>query len=65
MHINFEDENIIVNNIQLFLKENYDKNIHVSGVYDTQTHKALIGYLQQPNTEDFRVVKSKRTRIIF
>lgn len=59
MHINFEDENIIVNNIQLFLKENYDKNIHISGVYDTQTHQALIGYLQQPNTEDFRVVKSR------
>ena len=59
MHINFEDENIIVFNLQIFLKENYDKHLQLSGIYDTYTHEALINYLKQPNTEDMRVVKSK------
>ena len=59
MHINFEDENIIVYNLQIFLKEQYDKHLNLSGVYDIDTHRALLNYLQQPNTLDVRDVKSK------
>lgn len=59
MHINFEDENIVITNLQIFLKENQDRHLHISGVYDTYTHEALINYLKQPNTEDMRKVKSK------
>lgn len=59
MHINFEDENIIVQNIQIFLKEHYDKQIIASGVYDIDTHKALIRYLKKPNTQSMQYVKSQ------
>lgn len=62
MHINFEDENIAVMNIQLFLQENWDKSVNPSGVYDTATHKALIQYLKQPNTLSSREMKKKLIR---
>lgn len=59
MHINFEDENIIVANLQAFLKEKYDKHLHLSGVYDLSTHEALINYLKQPNTATMQTVKNR------
>lgn len=52
MHINFDDEGLIVNSIQLFLKENLNVTLNLSGVWDTDTHEALIQYLQLPNTYD-------------
>lgn len=52
MHINFDDEGLIVNNIQLFLKENLNVTLNLSGVWDSDTHEALIQYLQLPNTYD-------------
>lgn len=59
MHIKFESENIIVDNLQIFLKENFDKHLQLSGVYDSYTHDALVNYLKQPNTLDVRDVKTK------
>ena len=46
--INFNDTGLIVQYIQNFLKDNYDRTIHLSDVYDKETHKTLIHYLQQP-----------------
>ena len=45
-HINFGDTGLIVQYIQNFLKDNYNKNIHLSDEYDKETHKALIDYLK-------------------
>lgn len=59
MHIKFDDENLLIQNLQIFLKENYDRQLLLSGVYDINTHKALIGYLKKPNTADVREVKSR------
>ena len=47
-HINFGDTGLIVQYIQNFLKDNYNKNIHLSDEYDKETHKALIDYLKLP-----------------
>lgn len=47
-HINFGDTGLIVQYIQNFLKDNYNKNIHLSDEYDKETHKALIEYLKLP-----------------
>ena len=52
MHINFGDSNLIVQYIQNFLKDNYNKNIHLSDEYDKETHRALINYLQLPEILD-------------
>ena len=46
-HINFGDTGLIVQYIQNFLKDNYNKNIHLSDEYDKETHKALIDYLKE------------------
>lgn len=48
MHINFGDSNLMVQYIQNFLRDNYNKNIHLSDEYDKETHIALINYLQLP-----------------
>ena len=37
-HINFGDTGLIVQYIQNFLKDNYNKNIHLSDEYDKETH---------------------------
>ena len=58
-HINFDDEGLVVSNLQLFLKENYRRDLSLSGVYDIDTHRALIGYLKQPNTINSREMKDK------
>lgn len=58
-HINFDDEGLIISNLQLFLKQNYRRDLSLSGVYDIDTHKALIGYLKQPNTLSSREMKEK------
>lgn len=59
MHINFEDEGIVVQYLQTFLKEYANRHTPVSGVYDQKTHDILISYLQKPNTADVRVVKDQ------
>ena len=46
--INFGDTGLIVQYIQIFLKENHDKTMQLSDIYDKQTHKALIEYLRLP-----------------
>lgn len=46
--INFNDSNLYVQYIQNFLKENYNRNLILSDVYDIDTHKALIEYLKLP-----------------
>lgn len=58
MHIKFEDENLLIQNIQIFLKENYDRHLQLSGVYDVNTHRALINYLKKPNTATVQEVKA-------
>lgn len=50
--INLGDRNIMVQYIQNFLKDNYNRNIHLSDEYDKDTHKALIEYLQLPEVID-------------
>lgn len=50
--LNLGDTGLIVQYIQNFLKENYNKNIHLSDVYDKDTHKALINYLLLPEIMD-------------
>lgn len=57
MHINFGDSNIIVQYIQNFLKDNYNKNIYLSDVYDKETHQALIDYLQLPEILDYNSIR--------
>ena len=52
MNINFDDTNLVVSNIQAFLKEEIDPMIVLSGTYDTSTHAALVKYLKKPNTAD-------------
>lgn len=52
MHIKFDDENLIVTNIQIFLKQEVDPMLVISGCYDESTHEALIRYLKTPNTLD-------------
>lgn len=47
-HVNFGDTGLIVQYIQNFLKDNYNKNIHLSDEYDKETHKNLIDYLKLP-----------------
>ena len=50
--INLGDRSLAVQYIQNFLKDNYNKNIHLSDEYDKDTHKALIEYLQLPEVLD-------------
>ena len=50
--INLGDTGLIVQYIQNFLKDNYNKNIHLSDEYDRDTHQALIEYLQLPEILD-------------
>ena len=59
MNINFDDENLIVTNIQAFLKEEVDPMLVVSGCYDESTHEALIKYLKTPNTLDYISLREK------
>lgn len=59
MHINFDDESLIVENIQIFLKQEIDPTLVLSGSYDTSTHEALIKYLKQPNTIPYTEMRSK------
>ena len=56
-HINFGDTGLIVQYIQNFLKDNYNKNIHLSDEYDKETHKALIDYLKLPEIMDPNDIK--------
>lgn len=58
MHINFDDENIIIQNLQAFLKRNFRNNLNISGVYDTDTHETLIQYLKTPNTVDVYKIRN-------
>lgn len=48
-NIKFNDRSLFVSYIQTFLKENYSNNVLPTNVYDSQTHEALINYLDQPN----------------
>ena len=57
--INFGDSNITVQYIQNFLKDNYDKNIHLSDEYDKETHRALIDYLLLPEIISADELKDK------
>ncbi len=57
MHINFDDENIIVQHLQVFLKRNFMPSLNISGIYDTGTHDALIKYLKTPNTADVYTIR--------
>ena len=57
MHINFDDENLLVDNIQIFLKESINPDLSLSGVYDQDTHETLIKYLKTPNTATVYEIK--------
>ena len=46
--INFNDSNLYVQYLQNFLKENYNRNLILTDVYDIDTHKTLIEYLKLP-----------------
>ena len=46
--INFNDSSIIISYIQNFLKNNFNNEIIISGIYDTVTHQNLIKYVQLP-----------------
>lgn len=54
--INFGDTGYFVRYIQVFLKENYNPSLFVSGTYDTDTHENLLGYLSLPNVLRAQVV---------
>lgn len=54
--INFGDTGYFVRYIQVFLKENYNPSLFVSGTYDSDTHSDLIKYLSQPNVERIQVM---------
>lgn len=56
-HINFGDTGLIVQYIQNFLKDKYNKNIHLSDEYDKETHKALIDYLKLPEIMEANDIK--------
>lgn len=58
MHINFDDESAIVSNLQIFLKEEVDPMLILSGCYDLSTHEALVKYLKTPNTADYIELKN-------
>jgi len=60
--INFDDSNLVVQYIQNFLKDNYNKNIHLSDVYDKDTHKQLIEYLKLPHIITSRDMKDLMIR---
>ena len=55
--INLGDRGLIVQYIQNFLKDNFNKNIHLSDEYDKETHQALIEYLQLPEILDILLEK--------
>lgn len=42
---------MIVKYIQMFLQENYSRSIIPSGIYDTETHRNLLAYLNLSNLE--------------
>lgn len=50
--IKLNDTGLIVQYIQNFLKDNYNKNVHLSDVYDIETHQTLIDYLKLPEILD-------------
>ena len=57
-NINYSDSNLLVNNIQYFLHENYSKVFKMSGVYDEYTHSKLIKYLDMSNSiQPYELVK--------
>lgn len=58
-HINFNDEGLIIDNLQIFLRENECPTLCLSGVYDSATHKSLIRYLKKPNTESVYTVRDR------
>lgn len=58
-HINFGDTGLLVQYIQNFLKDNYNKNIHLSDEYDKETHQALIEYLKLPEIISANEIKDK------
>lgn len=51
MNINFGTNNYIVRYLQTFLKDNYSKELVVTGIFNEDTHNALINYLNLPNVE--------------
>lgn len=57
MNLNYGSDHYIVRYLQAFLQENYSSTIAVSGIYDENTHSALIGYLNLPNTETIDYVQ--------
>ena len=57
--INFGDSGLCVQYIQNFLKDNYDRTIHLSDEYDKETHKALINYLRLPEILDSYTIKDR------
>lgn len=57
MNLNYGDEHYIIRYLQAFLQENYSSTVNVSGVYDDDTHSALVSYLNLPNTENINVVQ--------
>ena len=55
--INMNDTGIIVQQIQNFLKQYYDQDLNLSGVYDNNTHDALIEYLKLPEIKSNLFIK--------
>lgn len=51
MNINFGTENYIVRYLQTFLKDNYSKELVVTGKFNEETQEALVSYLELPNVE--------------
>lgn len=57
--INFGDTGLQVQYLQNFLKDNFNKNIHLSDEYDKDTHEALIEYLKLPEVLSCYEIKDK------
>lgn len=57
--INFGDTGLQVQYLQNFLKDNFNKNIHLSDEYDKDTHEALIEYLKLPEVVSCYEIKDK------
>lgn len=51
MNLNYGTKNYVVRYLQTFLQENYSNTLRATGVFDSNTHQALINYLNLANTE--------------
>ena len=52
MNINYDNDNLIVQYLQYFLRDYSDKAMRMSGIFDKYTHQKLVEYLDMPNIKD-------------